>query len=240
MIAFVEPPIASTAVTALRNDPSVSRSDDLRSSQTASTMRRPVAAAIAAWRESTAGIDDAPGSVQPSASAALVIVDAVPIVMQWPGERAMPCCTSHQSRSVMVPARSSAQYFQVSDPDPSVSPRQFPRSIGPAGMKIAGRSIEIAPMMSAGVVLSQPPMSTAPSAGYERSTSSVSIARKFRYSIVVGFWNTSDNVMTGSSTGNPPACHTPRLTSSTRCLKCEWHGLMSLQVLRIAMTGLPA
>jgi len=32
----------------------------------------------------------------------------------------------------------------------------------------------------------------------------------------------------------------PRLTSSTRCLKCEWQGLMSLQVLMMAMTGLPA
>ena len=38
-----------------------------------------------------------------------------------------------------------------------------------------------------GVVLSQPPISTQPSAGYERSSSSVSIARKLRYSIVVGF-----------------------------------------------------
>ena len=38
-----------------------------------------------AWLESTAGIDDAPGKVSPSASTAAVIVDAVPIVMQWPG-----------------------------------------------------------------------------------------------------------------------------------------------------------
>ena len=35
-------------------------------------------------------MEAAPGSVTPSASAALVIVDAVPIVMQCPGERAMP------------------------------------------------------------------------------------------------------------------------------------------------------
>ena len=56
-----------------------------------STMRRPVSVAIRAWRESAAGIDAAPGSVKPIASAADVIVDAVPIVMQCPGERAMPC-----------------------------------------------------------------------------------------------------------------------------------------------------
>ena len=39
---------------------------------------------------------------------------------------------------------------------------------GRAGMKIAGRFMLIAPISSAGVVLSQPPISTQPSAGYER------------------------------------------------------------------------
>ena len=72
----------------------------LRSSHTISTMRLPVSVAICAWRESAAGIEAAPGSVRPSASAALVIVEAVPIVMQWPGERAMP-----SSISVPVAAR---------------------------------------------------------------------------------------------------------------------------------------
>ena len=88
-----------------------------------STMRRPVAVAICACRESGAGIDAAPGSVRPSASAALVIVEAVPIVMQWPGERAMPSSISRQSSSVMLPARSSAQYFHTSLPLPRNSPR---------------------------------------------------------------------------------------------------------------------
>jgi hypothetical protein len=130
-----------------------------------STMRLPVRAAITAWRESAAGIEAAPGRVMPSASAALVMVEAVPIVMQWPGERAMPCSISAQSASLILPARSSAQYFQTSLPEPSAPPRHEPRSIGPAGMKIAGRFIEIAPMSRPGVVLSQPPISTAPSAG---------------------------------------------------------------------------
>jgi len=97
-------------------------------------MRLPVCVAIAAWRESAAGIEAAPGSVRPSASAALVMVEAVPIVMQCPGERAMPCSISCQSLSAMLPARSSAQYFQLSEPEPRTLPRQFPRSIGPAGM----------------------------------------------------------------------------------------------------------
>ena len=55
--------------------------------------------------------------------------------------------------------------ISLSEPLPSVSPRQWPRSIGPAGRKIAGRFIDSAPMSSAGVVLSQPPISTQPSAG---------------------------------------------------------------------------
>jgi hypothetical protein len=50
----------------------------------------------------------------------------------------------------------------------------------------------------------------------------------------------SAKVIAGSSTGNPPACQAPRLTPSTRCLKCAWQGLMSLEVLTMAMTGFPA
>src|SRR5438876_11197820 len=118
MIALVDPPIASTVVIALRNDASVRRSDGFRSSHAISTMRRPVAEAMTACGESAAGIDAAPGSVNPSASAALVIVDAVPIVMQWPGDRALPWSISPQSCSVLLPARSSAQYFRASEREP--------------------------------------------------------------------------------------------------------------------------
>ena len=81
-----------------------------------STMRRPVSAAIRPCRESAARIDAAPGSVKPSASAAEVIVDAVPIVMQWPGERAMPSSIACHCSSVRLPARFSAQYFHTSEP----------------------------------------------------------------------------------------------------------------------------
>ena len=57
--------------------------------------------------------------------------------------------------------------------------------------------------------------------------------------MVVGFMYVSPSVSTGISIGNPPACHTPRFTSSARCRKWVWHGFASLQVLRMAMTGLP-
>ena len=98
-----------------------------------STMRRPAAAHIRAWLASGAGIDEAPGSASPIASVIAIMVAAVPITMQVPNEREMPPSISFQSASVMLPARFSSQYFHASEPEPSVSPRQLPRSIGPAG-----------------------------------------------------------------------------------------------------------
>jgi hypothetical protein len=131
--ALVDPPSAINTVMAFSNDPRVRMSRGFRSSHTISTMRLPEAVASRPWLESTAGTAEPPGSVSPRVSVMAVMVDAVPITMQVPGERAMPPSISFQSASVMLPARSSAQYFQASLPLPRVSPRQFPRSIGPAG-----------------------------------------------------------------------------------------------------------
>ena len=78
-------------------------------------------------------MDENPGNVRPSASAALVIVEAVPIVMQWPADRAMPVSILFHSMFVIFPAFNSAAYFQVSVPLPRTRPFQLPRSIGPAG-----------------------------------------------------------------------------------------------------------
>jgi hypothetical protein len=122
-------------------------------------------------------------------------------------------------------------------PEPSVLPRQLPRSIGPAGAKIAGTPAEIAPINSAGVVLSQPPISTTASIGWLRISSSQSIARRLRYSIVVGFTMGSDRLSAGNSTGIPPACNTPRFTHPTRSGKWAWHMPRSDQVLRMPITG---
>ena len=155
-------------------------SEGFRSSQTISTIRRPDSAHMRGWPASGAGIDEAPGSEKPSASVIAVMVAAVPMVMHMPAERAMPLSMSFQSCMVIVPACSSAQYFQLSEPEPRTCPCQLPRSMAPAGTKIAGRFIEIAPMSRPGVVLSQPPIRTAPSTGWLRSSSSASMARKLR------------------------------------------------------------
>ncbi len=58
--------------------------------------------------------------------------------------------------------------------------------------------------------------------------------------MVVGLTNGSDSDIAGNSTGKPPACQTPRFTSSARARRCAWQELMSLQVLMMPMTGLPS
>src|SRR3954447_23953320 len=148
MTALVEPPRARTTLMAFSNEARE------RGDAGSETIRRPVATAIRGWSESAAGIDAAPGMVRPRASTADVMVDAVPIVMQCPGDDAMRSSADAQSSSVMRPARSSSQYFQTSEPEPSTDPRQDARSIGPAGTNAKGRPAEIAPMTNAGVVLS--------------------------------------------------------------------------------------
>ncbi len=74
--------------------------DIRRSSCTISTMRRPAMRASTLRRESTAGIAALVGSPMPSASTIDAIVDAVPIVMQWPAERDMHDSTSTMSDSL--------------------------------------------------------------------------------------------------------------------------------------------
>jgi len=58
--------------------------------------------------------------------------------------------------------------------------------------------------------------------------------------MLLGFMYDSESDITGSSTGKPPACHTPRFTCSARLRKWVWQVLRSDQVLRMAMTGLPS
>src|SRR5690348_13483221 len=84
MMALVEPPIAMSVTIALSKDLGERMSEGLRSSQTISTILRPLAEAMRLWEAWTAGMDAAPLRVMPRASAKLVMVEAVPIVMQWP------------------------------------------------------------------------------------------------------------------------------------------------------------
>ena len=66
------------------------------------------------------------------------------------------------------------------NPAASLDMSQFHAPVSVCGSMTSGPTVETAPMTSAGVVLSHPPSSTAPSKGYDRSSSSVSIASRFR------------------------------------------------------------
>ena len=180
MMALVLQPMAMATAIAFSKLLRVKTREGVRSSHTISTTRRPQAADIRVWLASAAGMLDAPGNVSPKASAILIMVAAVPMVMQVPWVRAIPASTSSHCTSVIFPARRSSQYFQASDPEPSTLPFQLPRNMGPAGKYTKGTAADKAPITRPGVVLSQPPMRTAPSIGWLRISSSVSIANKLR------------------------------------------------------------
>ncbi len=108
-----------------------------------------------------------PGSVMPSASASEFMVEAVPMVLQWPVEGAED---GHQleellrSRSRRPPA--SRARFQTMVPEPVRSPLCQPLSIGPTELRAMAGMLTVAAAISwAGVVLSQPVVSTTPSIG---------------------------------------------------------------------------
>ena len=203
--ALVEPPMAPFTRIAFSNAWRVRICEMRMSSCTSATARRPASCASALRRESTAGIAALPAIAMPSASAMLAMVDAVPMVMQWPGLRDMPDSASAKSAGDMLPARSSSENLNTSVPEPSARPRKRPVSIGPPESTIVGRSQLAAPMRSAGVVLSQPVSSTTPSIGLARIDSSTSMLTRLRKSIAVGLRLLSPSDMTGNSTGIPPA-----------------------------------
>jgi hypothetical protein len=70
--------------------------------------------------------------------------------------------------------------------------------------------------------------------------SSTSIAIRLRKSMVVGFIRISPSEITGNSSGNPPALHTPRFTASATCRRCALQLLSSDHELQMPMTGRPS
>ena len=133
------------------------------------------------------------------------MVDAVPMVMQWPWLRCMQLSASKKSASFKVPARTCSLMLHMPVPEPNSWPRHLPLSMGPPLTPMVGKSTLAAPMMSEGVVLSQPMSSTTPSMGLPRMLSSTSMLAKLRYSMAVGRNKVSPNDITGNSKGKPPA-----------------------------------
>ena len=225
---------------ALRNEPRVMTVLGRRSAATRSTTSRPVAWDLSSSAASGAGVPAVPGSVMPRASATHAIVDAVPIVLQWPLLRIMADSEARNSCADRFPARTSSLSCHTPVPQPSGWPRKVPLSIGPPGTTTAGRSTDAAAMSSAGIVLSQPPSSTTPSIGLARSISSIDIAARLRQSIAVGRTCVSPSDITGRFSGTPPASHTPRCTAAETSSRCALHGVRSEAVLAMAMWGRPS
>ncbi len=107
----------------------------------------------------------ASGKERPNTSATAFIVDAVPIVLQWPTDGADASAASKNSSSVISPAANLRRLRQMIVPEPTSSPSCQPSSIGPPDSTIAGISTAQAAMIPAGVVLSQPVVSTTASIG---------------------------------------------------------------------------
>ena len=202
-----------------------------------STARVPVASAMRMRSADTAGAVAAPGSVKPSVSASDAMVEAVPITMQVPEVGIRLSCARSRFASSRVPARKAAHSRRQSVQAPSRAPSWRPASIGPTGSTIAGTSALTAPISSAGIVLSQPPISTTASTGSARSISSVSIDMRLRSSIEVGNENASWIEMVGKTNGRPPASRTPAAVFSASRAAVPWQGLKSDAVERMPTIG---
>ena len=105
---FVDPLIECSTRIAFSNAAGVRICFGRTSSRTSSSIFAPASSASCFRRESTAGIAAPPGSVIPRPSVMQAIVDAVPIVMQWPLLREIEPSISRHSSSVMRPARNSS------------------------------------------------------------------------------------------------------------------------------------
>ena len=182
-----------------------SKSDIFISCLTISTIRRPASCAKTYRLESTAGIAALVCKAMPIDSAKLAIVEAVPIVIQCPADLELSCSADINSSSVISPAFTISENFQVCVPDPINCPLYRPFNIGPPDTTSVGKSQEAAPIIKAGVVLSHPTRSTTPSIGKPRMDSSTSIDARFLYSIAVGLSWLSELEKTGNSIGTPPA-----------------------------------
>jgi hypothetical protein len=93
--------------------------DGVRSSQIICTIRSPQSAAMRACAESIAGMAVEPGNARPSASTMAVIVLAVPMVLQVPGDRVIFASSAIHSASPIAPAWRSSQNMRVCVPAPT-------------------------------------------------------------------------------------------------------------------------
>src|ERR1700719_4811586 len=132
------------------------------------------------------------------------MVEAVPMVIQCPRDRFIQDSASRKSAMSIFPARTASDICQTPVPEPILWPLKQPFSIGPPETTSVGKLQLAAPIISEGVVLSQPQRRITPSIGLPRIDSSTSMEARLRNSLAVGRRFDSPSDMTGNSTGNPP------------------------------------
>ena len=119
---LVEPPTAALRTMAFSNASRTNTLDKVRFSRAISTMRIPERWAIAFLRESAAGMAEAPGKVRPKASDMTAMVEAVPMVAQWPMLRFMQDSASSNSSALILPVLKSSLKRHTSVPEPMTRP----------------------------------------------------------------------------------------------------------------------
>ena len=167
--------------------------------------------------------------------------------MRYPSSYNDQCCgsynfqqTSHSS-CVIFPVFMSSSNFHTCVPDPIVCPLYLPFSIGPPGTTIVGRPTLEAPITVDGVVLSQPVSNTTPSIGLPRIDSSASMLAKIPKQH--GRWfqqcfSQAHDRKLNRENHRLPIHHV--LPLSARSRKCALHGVSSLNVLQMPITGRPS
>ena len=129
MIAFVDPPTAASTVIARSNPEGVSNDEGRTSSDTRSTIRRPASSASTSCRGEPDARTAEPGSVMPSVSAMIAIVDAVPIVLHAPSPRPRQV-SGHPGHSRLAGEQGRAV---TAAGQPAPDPVQLRRDLSPAG-----------------------------------------------------------------------------------------------------------
>jgi hypothetical protein len=185
-----------------------------RSSSTISTMRRPVICASAMRRASTAGSAALVGRASPIASHRDAMVDAVPMVMQTPADRLMPDSVAMKSQRHLARAHGCRRISR--HPCPSRGPAP------PFAVQHRTRRHHDRRQIDRGRPHQLPRRGLVAAAQQDHAVDAIGADRFPPHPSTTGCetaspWASSASrpgLITGNSTGKPPASQTPRLTPS--------------------------
>ena len=238
----MDPAVAITTVAAFRNAARVMICRGRRSCASACTTSAPERRARSVRSAETAGAEDSPGSVMPSASAQVDIVLAVYMPAHEPAPGHAARSTFSRSSSDMAPAECSPTASNTSwiviD-----FPCAQPGRIVPPYRKIDGMFSRAQAISMPGSDLSQPAIVTSASnrsAFTISSTESAMISRltsdAFMPSVPIEM--PSDTAIVPNSSGTAPAWRTPSFAAAASPLRCTLHGVTSFQDDATATCGL--